>query len=121
MDGSTYLWMARKSGPAADRGVIELVRDTMNILHVMRAFHGVINWAWAFVMVPVLCSLTGRRGHIRALDAMRRLFVAERHHGIDVGCPSCRNQAGDQCNYCEGNCNCGKRERIAHRHAIDQT
>jgi hypothetical protein len=26
----------------------------MNILHVMRVFHGSIDWAWAFVRVPVL-------------------------------------------------------------------
>jgi hypothetical protein len=29
----------------------------MNILHVMRVFHGSIDWAWAFVRVPVLRSL----------------------------------------------------------------
>jgi hypothetical protein len=29
----------------------------MNILHVIRVFHGSINWAWASVRVPVLRSL----------------------------------------------------------------
>jgi hypothetical protein len=29
----------------------------MNILHVIRVFHGSIDWAWAFVRVPILRSL----------------------------------------------------------------
>ena len=49
----------------------------MNILHVIRVFHGSINWAWAFVRVPVLRSLPARRG-AQAISLAARSGMTQR-------------------------------------------